>query len=194
MHRLVRASPLLPLVPLMLLTAPGAGAAQAGSQEAGTVVGSIQLSTADGSRMFQVLEGSPREGFATGFNEQPMGEAMALTVSLDGREEGGGAELLIQTGVFQASMAQVCDPMTNNVELHPGEAGARLRLRPGGSPPATCPENTVDVEVTEATFDRDAGTLHLVGTFSGPLGQGDDALQVSEGRFEATVHSFRELM
>lgn len=34
-----------------------------------------------------------------GYAERPMGEAMALTVSLYGQEQGGSAEMLVQTGL-----------------------------------------------------------------------------------------------
>lgn len=178
------------LLPLLGLLAAPVGVV---SQGTGTGVGSIEMTTDAGTRVFQVMEGSPSEGHASGFNEQPMGEALAVTASLRGVEEASGDALLVQTGVFRESLEQICDPMTNNVELHPAGDAPRARLRPGGEAPATCPENTVDVEVTDASFDAEAGTLHLVGTFSGPLGTGEDAVQVREGRFEATLRSFREL-
>lgn len=181
------------LVMLAFLALPVPGAGQSEGAGTGEVVGTIEVVTDAGTRTFQVQEGPPSEGFSTGYAERPMGEAMALTVSLYGQEQGGSAEMLVQTGIYRDSSRQICDPMSNNVELHRGSGESRLRLRPGGSAPATCPDNIVDIEVTDATFDPEAGTLHLVGTFSGPLGQGGDAIQVSEGRFEATVRSFQDL-
>jgi len=160
-------------------------------QEAAAPVGTIEIVTDGGTRIFQVLAGPMSEGFATGYNESPVGESMVFGISIHGREEGTGAEMMVQTGVYQQSMDQVCDPFSNNIEFFPrGERSSRKRLRPGGSSPTTCPENTVDISVTEASFTEAAGALHVAGTFSGPLGRAEDAIQVSEGRFEATLHSF----
>lgn len=158
------------------------------TQETGGVVGSIEIQTPGGTRTFQVVEGPPGEGFSTGYNERPVGEAMAFGFSVTGEEEGTDASLLIRSGVFRDSMEQVCDPFSNNVELHAEPGG---RLRPGDTGSTTCPGNAVDINVTAASFDEAEGTLHVEGTFSGPLGRGDDAVPVSQGRFEATVRSFQ---
>ena len=126
-----------------------------------------------------------------GTTRTPVGESMAFGVSLMGTEASSDARILVRTGVYQASRQQICDPFSNIVEMHGSDRGGRLR--PGGTNSTTCPENQVDINVTRASFDEEAETLHLEGTFSGPLGRGDNAIQVREGRFEATVRSFQAL-
>lgn len=183
----------------LALAGPSRGSAQAPTadgQEGGTAVGTIEMHTPGGTRTFQVLEGSPMEGFATGYRRSPVGEAWALTFSITGEEEGTGASLTIQTGVYQESMEQICDPFSNNIELSGEEGG---RLRPGGTPSENC-GNQVHLDVTEARYDEAGGELHVAGTFSGPIAgssqaaEAGDALMVSGGRFQATLHSFESLM
>jgi hypothetical protein len=192
--RYLIASVLLPLSLLLGSTASGL------AQEEGAVVGTIEIDTPAGTRTFQAAEGSPRQGYATGFRRSPIGEAWALSFSISGEEEGTGASILVQTGVYQESMEQVCDPFSNNVELSPGADDAPGgRLRPGSAQSETC-QNAVDINVTGASYDPEAGELKVAGTFSGPIAgssedvESGDALMVSEGRFEATLHSFESLM
>jgi hypothetical protein len=193
MHR--RAFEALAVLTFLAALTPSNPPAVSG-QEAGAVVGTIEIVTPGGTRTFAVLEGPPSEGFATGYNRNPVGEAWAFSFTVTGVEEGTGDELMIQSGVYQESMAQICDPLSNNVELH-GEPGGRLRE--GGTNSSTCPSNTVDLDVTEASFDETQGTLHVVGTFSGPFAgsnadvEAGDAVQVTAGRFEATLRSFQDL-
>lgn len=190
-----RALPTLAALPLLFLLGLLASKPTA-AQEPGAVVGTIEIDTPEGTRIFRAMEGSPRDGYATGYRRAPIGEAWALSFSISAEEQGSGATLLVQTGVYQASMEQVCDPFSNLVELS-GEDGGRLR--PGGAESANC-GNTVDIDVTEAHFDEEAGELRVAGTFSGPIAgssrdvESGDALVVSEGRFEATLHSFESLM
>lgn len=166
-------------------------------QVAGAAVGTIEIDTPSGTRTFTVVEGPPTEGYSTGYRRTPIGERWALSFSVTGEEDGTGASLLIQTGVYQESMEQVCDPFSNNVELHGTDDGGRLR--PGGTASENC-GNSVDIDVTEASWDEAAGTLHVAGDFSGPIAgssadvESGDALMVTEGRFEATLHSFESLM
>jgi hypothetical protein len=165
-------------------------------QEVGAAVGTIEIDTPSGTRTFTVVEGPPTEGYSTGYRRTPVGERWALSFSVTGEEEGTGASLLIQTGVYQQSMEQVCDPFSNNVELRGTDDGGRLR--PGGTASANC-GNSVDIDVTEASWDEAAGELHVAGDFSGPIAgssrdvESGDALMVSEGRFQATLHSFESL-
>lgn len=168
-----------------------ARAAQSGDQGDGAVVGSIEIVIDGEARAFQVREGPVDEGFATGYSQNPVGESMVFGVSLMGTEESSDARILVQTGVYQSSMEQVCDPFSNNVEMHGSDRGGRLR--PGEGNSTTCPDSPVDINVTEASFDEETEVLHLLGTFSGSLGRGADASQVTEGRFEATLRSFQVL-
>jgi len=190
LRRVLTALVLLPV--FLCLVAAGS----ADAQEPGSMVGTIEIDTPAGTRTFQAREGSPMDGYATGYRRSPIGEAWALSFSISGEEEATGASMIVQTGVYQASMDQVCDPFSNNVELS-GEAGGRLR--PGDTESANC-GNRVDIDVTEARFDEEAGELYVTGTFSGPIAgssqdvESGDALMVSEGRFEATLHSFESLM
>lgn len=166
-------------------------------QTSGAAVGTIEIDTPSGTRAFQVVEGPPSEGYATGYRRTPIGEQWALSFSITGEEEGTDASLLIQTGVYQASMEQICDPFSNNIELHGTDDGGRLRS--GGTESENC-GNAVDIDVAEASYDEAAGALRVAGTFSGPIAgssrdvESGDALMVSEGRFEATLHSFESLM
>jgi hypothetical protein len=91
--------------------------------------------------------------------------------------------------------------MDNTVEFYPGEEGAsRLRLRPDGNPSETCPPPaegrgglSLHLNVPEATLDKEDDRLHVAGTFAGPLGRGDDAIQVTRATFEATLRPFDRL-
>jgi hypothetical protein len=158
-------------------------------------VGTIEAVMAGQTRTFRVMEGPVDQGFATGWNQAPRGGVMVLGASLLAREEGTDAEMSIRLGVGRESQSQWCDPFSNLVEFMPADAdGGRKRLRPGGTSSSVCPDLPVDINVTEAEFDGDQETLHLKGTFSGPVGRGDDAIQISQGHFEATLHSMASLM
>ena len=174
---------------------------QADAQEGGTVVGSIHVLTVEGTRVFEVVEGTSADGFATGFNRIPRGESMALRVSLQGREEGTDATVVLRVLVAQSSGAHLCDPKNNTVDLYPAEEGSlRRRLRPEGDPSESCPPAPegpggleVNLNVRSASFDPETGALALEGDFAGPLGDAEAAFRVLQGSFQATVHSFRSL-
>lgn len=169
--------------------------AQTRTQQTGTQVGTIRAVMDGETRVFRVMEGPVTRGFATGWNQQPRGGTMVLGASLLGDEEGSDAQMSIRLGVARDSGAQWCDPFSNLVEFLPaGDRAGRNRLREGGTSSSACPDLPLDVNVTEADFDEDRGTLHLKGTFSGPMGRGEDAIQVTRGEFEATLHSMDSLM
>jgi len=164
-------------------------------QEGGTQVGTIQAVMDGETRVFRVMEGPVTQGFATGWNQSPRGETMVLGASLLGNEEGSDAQMSIRLGVARDSGAQWCDPFANLVEFLPaGDRAGRNRLREGGISSSTCPNLPLNVNVTETDFDGDEETLYLKGTFSGPMGRGDDAIQVTDGEFEAILHSMDSLM
>jgi hypothetical protein len=184
----------LSLILLWLVVPSTAQAGTSGGQEAGSPVGTIEMVVDGATRTFEVREGPITEGFSTGFREMMRGEAMVRGASLQGFEEGSDAQVVVRISVAGDPPTHHCDPMANGVELSPAqERASRMRLRPGGTNSSSCPDSPVDVTLTQATFDEDTGALQLVGTFSGPLGRGDAALQVSEGHFEATVHSFQAI-
>lgn len=173
------------------------------SQEAsGTAVGTVEM-VADGrSWTFDVREGPMDEGFTTGYSEQPRAGAMVMGAALQGWHRDSDARIEVSVGVWSETMEHMCDPFANQVRFSPaGERAGQKRLRPAGDPSETCPPPpdggrgglAVHINLTEATLDAEAGTLHVVGTFTGPLGRGDDALQVTEGRFEATLRPYGEL-
>lgn len=179
---------------------PAGGADEAGP-DAAPAVGTIEM-VADGRTWtFDVREGPVDEGFATGYSAQRRGESMALGASLMGWHRDSDAKITVGVGVWPATGQHMCDPFANQVRFTPAGDGARTRrLRPGESPSETCPPSeatgrglSLHLNLEEATADEETRTLHVVGTFAGPLGRGDEAIQVTEGRFEATLHPFDEL-
>lgn len=171
-------------------------------REGGPVVGEITMTLDGETRVFEVREGPVDEGFATGYSEQPRAGAMVLGASLMGRERGSGATVTLTVGVWRESMEHMCDPFTNQLRYSPAdERRTGGRLRPGEEPSESCPPPpdggrgglAVHINLSEATLDEDAGTLRVAGTFAGPLGRGDDAPQVSDGRFEAALRPFDDL-
>jgi hypothetical protein len=166
------------------------------------VVGTIEM-VADGETWtFEVREGPVRGGFSTGYREQPRAGRMVLGAGLHGWHRDSDAQIRVSVGVLRETMEHMCDPFANQVRFSPADERATgLRLREGDEPSETCPPRpdvmnsglATHINLTEATFDEEAGTLHVVGTFAGPLGRGDDAMQITEGRFEATLRSYDEL-
>jgi hypothetical protein len=191
----------VPLLTALLVVLSVSPASSQPKPEAGQVVGTIEL-VADGEkRIFEVREGPITEGFATGYSQRPMGEAVALYANLQGSEPGTGAGIKVRFAVRRESGAHLCSPMDNTVEFYPSEEGAsRLRLRPDGNPSKTCPPPaegrgglSLHLNVSEATLNKEDDRLHVAGTFAGPLGRGDDAIQVSRAAFEARLSRFNRL-
>lgn len=172
------------------------------TQDTGSVVGTVEMMLEGETRVFDVVEGPPGEGFSTGYRESIRGESMVLGASLHAVDPESGEALIIQIPVNPASGKHLCDPMANNVEFSPAdERATRKRLRPDANPSETCPPDpegaggvAIHLNLVEASYDGEAGTLRLKGTFGGPLGRGEEAMHVSEGRFQATIHSFSDLM
>lgn len=201
---------LVALTCLSLLAAlPGPATVEAQSPEEAEasnaeedVVGTIEM-VADGEPWtFEVREGPVRGGFSTGYSEQPRAGRMVLGAGLHGWHRDSDAQIRVSVGVLSETMEHMCDPFANQVRFSPAdERASGGRLRPDGNPSETCPPEpdvmnsglATRINLTEATFDEEAGTLHVVGTFAGPLGRGDDAVQVTEGRFEATLRPYDEL-
>lgn len=135
---------------------------------------------ADGQRwVYDVVEGPIGEGFATGYNRQPRGEAVALGAQLHGRHRDSEATLQLGIGVWREKGNHMCDPFANMVGFSPADRASRMKLRPGDIASETCPSPeegvgglSVDLNLTEAAFDEETGSLHVTGTFSGPLGRG----------------------
>lgn len=168
----------------------------------GNVVGTIEM-VADGETWtFEVREGPVQGGFSTGYSEQPRAGRMVLGAGLHGWHLDSDAQVRVSVGVWRETMEHMCDPFANQVRFSPAdERASGGRLRPDGTPSETCPPDpdvmnsglALHINLDEAAFDAEAATLHVVGTFAGPLGRGDDIMQVTEGRFEATLRSYDEL-
>lgn len=178
---------------------PAEAEATISGQQTGAVVGKIEMVLDGEPRVFEVQEGPVDEGFATGYNVAPRGEAMAMGAALNGLDPATGDQIEITVGVWQETLEHMCDPFANQIRYSPADEDASGgRLRPDGNPSETCPPSpdvmgsglTVHINLVDATFDAEAEELRVVGTFAGPLGRGDDAIQVSDGRFEAALHPF----
>lgn len=172
------------------------------SARQGTVVGTIEMMVDGEVRVFDVRQGPPDEGFQTGYNEAVRMEATVLGATLHGWDRESGARMNLSVGVWGESLEHMCDPFANQVHFSTSDPrGFGKKLRPDGNPSETCPPPpdggmgglTTHLNLTEATLDEATGALHVVGTFAGPLGRGEDAMQVSRGRFEATLLPFGQL-
>lgn len=170
-------------------------------QEA-TAVGTIEMVVDGETWTFDVREGPVRGGFSTGWSQQPRAGRMVVGAGLHGWHRDSDAQIRVSVGIWRETMEHMCDAFANQVRFSPAdERSSGGRLRPDGAPSETCPPEpdvmnsglATHINLTEATFDEEAGTLHVAGTFSGPLGRGEDAMQVTEGRFEATLRSYDEL-
>lgn len=175
-----------------IMSAPGAG----------TVVGTIEMIVDGEMRVFDVRQGPADRGFATGYSEQPRGESLVLGGGLQGWDRESDAKIRISVGVWRETLEHMCDPFANQVEFSSADPRAfGKRLRPDGHPSETCPPPPgggmgglpIQLNLTDATLDEATGALHVTGTFAGPLGRGNDVLEISEGRFEATLLPFDEL-
>lgn len=165
------------------------------------VVGTIEMAVDGETWHFDVVEGPVTEGFATGYSAQPRGEAIALGASLYGRHRGSAATVNLTVGVWQASLEHMCDPFANQLRFSPAdERATSKRLRPGERASESCPPAegrpgglSLHIDLAGAELDEETGELVVRGTFSGPLGRGDDARQITDGRFEATLRPFESL-
>ena len=188
-------------VPLLLAILSLSTPVEAQDTSAPADVGTIEMVVDGETWTFEVVEGPVTEGFATGYSAQPRGEAMALGASLYGRHGGSATTINLTVGVWQATMEHMCDPFANQVRVSSDDdAGLSGRLRPGNTQSKTCPPPddgpgglALDISLTEANLDDETGLLTVRGTFAGPIGRGDDAPLVEEGRFEATLRPFEEL-
>lgn len=170
-------------------------------RNAGAIVGRIEMLVDGVVHTFQVREGPVDEGYSTGYRRSVRGESWVLGAGLGGRDPETGDEMLVTVGIWEEGLRHMCDPFANQIRYSPAGESRSKGLRPGDTASETCPPDpdvadgglSVNVNVTGARLDADTGSLHVKGTFSGPLGRGDGALHVSMGRFEATLRPYDEL-
>jgi hypothetical protein len=159
-------------------------------------VGVVEMKVAGERWVFDVVQGPPDQGFGTGATVTPRGEAVAVGVSLDGRHRGSDARVALSVGFWRDSGEHMCDPFANQLRFSSGDPRASgKRLRPGDRPSETCtppPDGgpgglSIHLNLAGASWDPETGVVRVAGSFSGPLGRGEEALRITEGRFEATV-------
>lgn len=158
-------------------------------------VGTIEMTVRGETTVFEVREGPVSEGFSTGYSVQPRGESLVVGTSMHGWAQDSEEEIVVSVAFWKRSLEHMCDPFANQVRYE------GRRLRPGDEASSTCPPPedggggglSVNINLTGASVDEANGTVYVSGTFAGPLGRGDVALPVSEGRFEATLRSFEDL-
>ena len=158
-------------------------------------VGIVEMVVDGREKVFEVREGPIREGFVTGYGVQPRGEELFVSTSLHGWDRATDEEIVVSVAFWKESLEHMCDPFANRVRYRGDD------LRPGSEPSETCPPPEdggrgglrLHINLTEASMDEEEGTVHVAGTFAGPLGRGDEAPRVTEGRFEAILRPMEEL-